>query len=146
MDTHLATVRTEAKVFHGLSGVLWTSKQQCVRSRRRPESELIQSQSLTTSLFNPGSGGRSEAEGSNRQLWDREEAVVICDRSDNNNGLALVRLGNIGDNARERDRRTVDARHKKAAKHYLVEIRIRAACQMILISLCLPHGVPAPHN
>jgi hypothetical protein len=52
--THLATVRTEAKVLHSLTSVLGSTEEQRVRTSGGTQSKLVQSQSLTTSLLDSG--------------------------------------------------------------------------------------------
>lgn len=119
---------TESEVLHGLPRVLGSTEEKCVRSSRRPKSELVQSQSLATGLLNPGSGSGGEAESSDRQLGHCQETVVIGNRANDDNGLSLVRLGDIRGDTRERDRGAVDSRHKQTTQHDFVEVRIRAAC------------------
>lgn len=120
---------TESEVLHGLPRVLGSTEEKCVRSSRRPKSELVQSQSLATGLLNPGSGSGGEAESSDRQLGHCQETVVIGNRANDDNGLSLVRLGDIRGDTRERDRGAVDSRHKQTTQHDFVEVRIRAACE-----------------
>lgn len=121
------TVGAEAKVLNSLAGVLGATKEKRVGSSRRTESQLVQSHGLTSSLLNPGSGSSGEAQSSNGQLRDVKKAVVIRDTTDDNDSLVLVGFGHVRRDARERNRRAVDSRHKKSAQHDLVEVRIRAA-------------------
>ncbi|KAL4903747.1 hypothetical protein BDW74DRAFT_39093 [Aspergillus multicolor] len=125
--TNLVLVGTEAEVLHGLSGVLGSTEEEGVGSGRGAKSELVQSKSLTTGLLNTGSGSRSEAQGGHRKLGNSEETVVIGNGADDDDGLALVRLGHVGSDAGKRHRGAVDAGHEKAAQHNLVEVRLRAA-------------------
>lgn len=128
--THLVSVGAEAEVLHGLSGVLWSTEEKCVRSSRCPKSELVQGQSLTTGLLNPGSSSGREAKSSDRQLGHVQETVVVGHRSNDDNGLSLVGLGDVRSDTRERDRGAVDSRHKQTTQHDFVEVGIRAACSI----------------
>lgn len=65
------------------------------------------------------------------QFGDCEEAIVICDGSDNCNGLVLIGLLGglvlgLGDDAGDGDWRTVDARLEKALKNDFVEVGVSA--------------------
>lgn len=115
-------VGAEAKVFDSLSGILRSAKQKSVGSSGGAQSKLIESKSLTTGLLNPGASSGSEAESGNRELGDGEKAVVVGHGSDHNNCLALVGVGNVGDNARDGNRGAVDPGHEKATEHDLVEV------------------------
>jgi hypothetical protein len=138
-------VRTETEVLDSLAGVLGSSQQNNIASSRVSQSQLVQSQSLTTSLLDPGTGSSGESECGNVQFGDCEETVVICNGSDNSNCLVLVSLLGglglcLGDNARNRDGRTVDARLKKALKNDLVEVGVGATCALETVSFCSPLG------
>ena len=120
-------VGAEAEVLHGLTSVLGSTEEESVGTGGGTESQLVEGQDLTTSLLNAGSGSRGEAQGSHGQLGDGQEAVVIGDGSDHDDGLALVGLGHVRGDARERNRGTVDPRHKETTQNDLVEVRLRAA-------------------
>lgn len=116
----------------GLTGVLGSSEEEGVGAGWRPDGKLVEGQALTAGLYDPGAGGSGEAESCNRQLGDLEEAVVIGDGSDNDNGLVLVALAGLlagggGNDARDGHRRTVDAGHEQTAEHGLVERRVGTA-------------------
>lgn len=114
----------KAKVLNSLTSVLRSTQQKGVCASRSPESQLVQSQSLTTSLLDSGSGGSSESESSNGELGEVEKTVVIGDCADNDYGLAgrFIVLLDGGYETGEGHRRTVDAGHKKATKDNLVEV------------------------
>jgi hypothetical protein len=128
-------VGTEAEVLHGLTGVLRAAEEKGVGTGRSTESKLIQSQGLTTGLLNASASGSGETEGSNRQLGDVQKAVVIGDGTDNDDGLALVGLADVGDGAGERNRGAVNSGHEQATKNGLVEVGLGAACYASNISL-----------
>ena len=139
---YLALVRTEAKVLDGLTCVLGTAEQQGVGAGRRPQSKLIERQSFTTSLQNPGTGSRGEAESCNGQLRNLEEAVIVCDGANDDDGLALVCIRRLlvgcgRDNARDRDGWAVDARHEQTAQDCLVEARVGTACDIPTCALAI---------
>ena len=119
-------VGTKAEVLDGLTSVLGSTEKQSVCSSRSPESKLIQGQGLSTGLLDPGSGSSSKAQGSHRQLWDVKQAVVVSDRANNDDGLALVRVSHVGSDTRQRNRWAVNPRHEKTTQHDLVEVGVRA--------------------
>lgn len=121
-------VRAHAEVLDGLPGVLGATEEERVGTGRGTQSELVQSQGFTTSLLDSGSGGRGEAESSNRQLGNGQEAVVIGDSADNDNSLALLGIADIRDDLGEGDRGTVDSRHEQAAQNNLVEVGLGTTC------------------
>lgn len=131
----LVSVGTKAKMLHGLAGILGSTQEKSVRSSWRPKSELIQSQCLTPSFLNPGSSSGGKAKRSHGHLGHRQKAVVISNRPDDDHSLALVRLGDVRNDTRNRDGRAIDSRHKEPTQNDLVEVGIRAACGMSLISL-----------
>jgi len=85
----LVLVRTETEMLDCLSGVLWSTEEKSVASSWGTLSQLIQSQSLTTSCKDASTGGSGEAESSNAELWDGQETVVIGDGTDNDNSLVV---------------------------------------------------------
>lgn len=128
-------MRTKAEVLHGLTGVLGSTQEESVGTGRSTESKLVESQSLTTGLLNASASGSGETEGSDRQLGDGQKAVVISDSADNDDGLALLRLADVGDGARKGNRGAVDSRHKETTEDGLVEVGLGAAYHASHISL-----------
>jgi len=125
----LVLVWAETEMLDSLTGVLWTSKKEGVASGWGTESELVEGENLTTSSKNAGTGGSGEAEGSNAELWNGQETVVISDGTDDDNGLVIGLLRHVGNDSGDGDRWAVDAGHKKATENDLVEGRIGTACQ-----------------
>ena len=117
-------------MFDGLSGVLGTSEKEGVASGWGTESQLIEGQDFSTSGDNARASGSSEAEGRNADLGDGQETVVISDGTDNYDGLVVRLLRGVRNDSGDRDWRSVDAGHKKAAEDDLVERRLCAACRM----------------
>jgi hypothetical protein len=113
-------VGTHAEVLDGLASILGTTEQEGVASSGGTESQLIQSQALTTGSKDAGAGGGGETESGNGDLRDLEEAVVVGDGTNDNDGLAgLVALGDLGLDARKGHRGLVNAGHKQAAQDNL---------------------------
>jgi len=117
---YLVLVGTHAEVLDGLTSILRTTEQEGVASSGGTESQLIQSQALTTGSKDASAGGGSETESGNGDLGDLEEAVIVGDGADDNDGLAaLVALGDLRLDARKGHRGFVDAGHKQAAQDNL---------------------------
>lgn len=116
-----------AEVLDSLTGVLGTTEQQGVAASRRTQSELIEGQGLTAGCDNASTGSGSESESSDAQLGDRQETVVIGDSGNDDDGLAILILGDVVHDARQRDRGSVDAGHEQTAKDDLVEGRVGSA-------------------
>lgn len=125
-EPYLVLVWAETEVLEGLAR-LWSTEEEGVASGWGAESKLIQGKNLTTGSQDAGASGSGEAEGSDRELWDSQEAVVISDGTDNDNGLVVGLLRDVGNDAGERHWRPVDAGHKQAAEDDLVEGRLGAA-------------------
>ena len=129
----LVGVGTEAEVLDSLTGVLGATEEDGVGTSGETGGNLVDGEDLTTSLLNAGAGRGGEAQGSDGELGKLEEAVVVGDGADNDNGLALIvlRVGPVGggsDDLGEGDGRAVDLGHHKTAEDNLVEGRIGAAC------------------
>lgn len=122
---------TEAEVLNGLTGVLGATEKEGVGASGLLESELVEGQDLAAGSGDPGTGGGGDAEGGNLDLGDAEEAVVIGNGADNDDGLLLVAVLEVGRNAGQRDGGAVDAAHEQAAQDHLVEGSIGAACQQL---------------
>lgn len=114
-------VGSEAEVLNSLSGVLWSSKEKGVASGRSSESQLIQSQDLTSSSDDAGTSRSGEAKSSDAEFGDSQETVVISDGTNDDDGLVVGLLGGVRNNSGDGDRGSVDAGHKKAAENDLVE-------------------------
>lgn len=125
--TYLVLVGTEAEVLDGLASVLGATEKEGVGTGGLLKGELVEGDGLATGSLDASTGSGGEAEGSNRDLGDGQETVVIGDGTDNNDGLLLVAVLEVGGNARERDGGTVDAGHEQPAEHDLVEGRVSAA-------------------
>ena len=78
----LVGVGTEAKVLDGLTRVLGAAEEDGVGTSGETGSNLVDGESLTAGLLNAGAGRGSEAQGSDRELGELEEAVVVGDGAD----------------------------------------------------------------
>jgi hypothetical protein len=114
-------VGTEAEVLDGLAGVLGATEDQGVAAGRGTQGKLVQGDGLAASGNDAGTGGGGEAQGSDVDLGEGQQAVVVGDGADNNNGALLTLLVDVGHNAGQRHGRTVDLGHEKAAEDDLVE-------------------------
>lgn len=128
-------MRTEAEVLHSLAGVLGATEEESVGTGGGAESKLVQSEGLTTGLLNAGASGSGETEGSNRQLGDVQQAVVISDGTDHDNSLALVGLADVGNGAGQGNRGAVNSGHEQATENGLVEVGLGTAYYASEISL-----------
>lgn len=133
----LVLVWSHAEVLDGLAGVLWSTEEDDVRASWCAESELIESDGLTTGGLDAGAGSRSEAEGADAELGNLEHAVVVGDSSNNGADLALVLLAGVlggrdSDDLGERHRWGVDARHAQSPQDGGIELALRAAVQELV--------------
>ena len=118
---YLVLVGTKAEMLDGFTSVLGTSQEQSVGSSWSPESQLVQSQSLTTGGNNASTGSGSETESRNTELGNCQESVIIGDGANNYDGLVVRLLRGVRNDSGDRDGRSVDAGHEKAAENDLVE-------------------------
>jgi hypothetical protein len=123
-------VWAETEVSDSLSGVSWTSDKQSVLTQWGAGSQLVQSDSLTTSLDNLSTGTSSKSQSSNGGLWELEDTVIIGDGTDNNNGLlSSTFLGQGTGDSRNRDWWSVDLRKEQRFENNLVEWSISTTWQ-----------------
>lgn len=127
-ESYLVLVGTHAEMLDGLTRVLGSAEEEGVGTGGLLESELIESQGLAASGEDARAGSGGEAEGSNGELGNLEETVVIGDGGDDDDGLLLAAVLDVVDDARDRHGRTVDAAHKQPAEDNLVEGRVGTAC------------------
>ena len=88
-------VGTEAEVLDGLTGVLGATEDQSVATGRSTESKLVQSDGLTTGGDDASASSGGETKGSDSHLGESEEAVVVRDSSDNDDGALLALLVDV---------------------------------------------------
>lgn len=121
-------VRTEAKVLDGLAAILGPTEDQGVAARRGSEGKLIERHGLAAGGDDASAGGGGESQGSDGDLGEGQEAVVVGDGANDDDGALLALLVDVGDDARQGDRRAVHLGHEEPAEDDLVEGRISAAC------------------
>lgn len=81
-----------AEVSLSSAGLGRSSKEYSVRAFRRSESELIKSDTFTTSLEDSSSGSLGELERAYAQLWNLEKSCIIGNCSDDDGGLSGIGL------------------------------------------------------
>ena len=89
-STYLVLVGAEAEVLESLTGVLGATDQQGVAAGRGTQSQLVEGQGLATGGDDAAAGGSGESQSGDGHLRDLEEAVVIGDGADDNDGLVLL--------------------------------------------------------
>ena len=112
-------------MLHRLPRILRSPQQQCIRPRRHPQSKLIQRQTLSTGLLNSSSRSRCESQCRDGQFGNGEQARVVGDGTDDDEGLLRARHG---DETGEGHGRAVDTGHEEAAEDDAVEWRGGSAC------------------
>ena len=125
-------MRPKPKMLNRLPRILRTPQQHTIRPLRRPQRQLIDGQTLASSLLDPSSCCRREAQGRDRHLGDSEQACVICDGADYDEDfgvLGCVRF--VACKAREGDWGPVYARGEEAAEKDAVEVAVGAACVIV---------------
>jgi hypothetical protein len=128
-NSYLVLVGAEAEVLDRLTGVLGSSEEEGVASSGSTESQLIQSQDLSSSSQNARTSGGSESKSGNADLGDGQEAVIIGDGANNHNSALVILAILVRNDSRDRDGGSVDARHKESAEDDLVEGRLGSACE-----------------
>ena len=125
-------VGSHAEVLDSLTGVLGSSQQNNIASSWVLHGELVEGHALTASLLDPGTGSGCESQRGNVEFGDGQEAVVICDGSNDGDRLVLVGLlcalgADFADDAGDGHGRAVDAGHEKTLEHDLVEVGVGSA-------------------
>ena len=117
--------------------LLDTSQQDSVLSSWSLQSELVESQALTTSSDDSFSGLFSESEGTDSQLWDGEESDVVGDGGNSDNdgvvGLSLEVL-DVLDDSGDTDWITIGVRLVKSLEDGFIEGRVSSSGQEFIES------------
>ncbi len=116
-----------AEVLDSLARVLGAAEEEGVGAGGLLEGELVEGDDRAAGSGDAGTGGGGDAESGNRDLGDGQETVVIGDGANDDDGLLLVAVLEVGRNAGQRDGGAVDAAHEQAAEDHLVEGSIGAA-------------------
>lgn len=120
-------MRTHAEVLDSLTGVLGSTQDQSVAAGRGTQSKLVQGDGLAASLDDASASGGGESQSSDSDLGEGQEAVVIGDGADNDDGALLALLVDVADDAGQRNGGTVDLGHKETSEDDLVEAGVRSA-------------------
>lgn len=109
-NVRLAALEWPAKVLDGLAVVPLAPQQDSVRAGRSTESELVEGEALAAGSDDALASGDREAEGSDGELGNLGETLVIEDGANGHDGLGIVGVGASGllDNAGDGDGRAVD--------------------------------------
>ena len=116
---------THAKVLHGLAGVSLPPEEDGVGPGWSAECELVEGEGLPACVEDAFLCCAGVAEGCDREFGDVEEADVVCDRPDDDDGFGVA-VGCVGcflDYPRERDRWTVGFGEKEAVEDDLGDIQ-----------------------
>lgn len=140
-------MRTEAEVSNGLSGVSWTSDKDGVLTLRSSQSQLVQGDSLTTSLQDSSLGTSGESQSSDSGLWSLQQSEVISNGTDNNDGLlsSTLLLQNLVDSG-EGHWRSVDLGKEQRSQDDLVERRVSTTCKLVYESFLLLNRALSMHS
>lgn len=142
--TYLVLVWSHAKVLECLAGVLWSTKQNDVRTGWCTEGELVKSQAFSAGLDDTSTSCCGKTKSADAELRNFKQTVVVQNSGDNGNSLALTRLLGCwvlgcSNNLRQRHLFyasvlrsysvlfisywwSVGAAHAQSAKHNLVEV------------------------
>lgn len=121
-------VGTHAEVADGLTGVLGTAEQQGVGTSGLLESQLVEGLDGAAGGNDASAGSGGETQGGDVHLGDLEQTDIVSDGADNDDGLLLVAVLEVGLDAREGDGGTVHAGHEETTQDDLVEGRVGTAC------------------
>lgn len=123
-------MRTEAKVTNGLAVGARTTDQKSVLTLGGTASELIKSKDLTASLEDAGTGTLGDTESSDRDLGDLEQANIVGDGANNDDGL-LVSTGLSSGllKGAQADRGAVSLGEEEALENDPVETGVGAASE-----------------
>lgn len=80
-------MRPKPKMLHRLPRILRAPQQQRVLPRRLPQRQLIQRQALPARLLDPRASGRGEVQGRDGHGLYFEQARVVCDGADDDEGF-----------------------------------------------------------
>lgn len=118
-------MRTHAEVSDSFSGVSWASNEDGVLTLRSSQGQLVEGDSLTTSLEDSSLGTGSESQSGDNSLWSFQQSDVVGNGTNNNDDLlrGTFLLQDTGDSG-DRHRRSVDLRQKQRSQHDLVEWRV----------------------
>jgi hypothetical protein len=126
----LAVDSTE--VTEDLAGTAGSLEQDGLAASGALESELVESQDLSSRLLDAGTSSLSDVEGGNVDLGDGQDALIIGHSSDDDeDGVSSLTL-NVSSDLLDRHGGTVVAGHDQAAEDNLVEVSLGTASQELV--------------
>ena len=120
-------VRAHAEVLECLTGVLGAAEKNGVGTSGLLEGELVQGEAGAAGSGDAGTGGGGEAQSGDLHLGDLGQADIIGDGADDDDGLLLGLVVQVGGNAGDGHRGAVHPGHKETAQDDLVEGGVGAA-------------------
>lgn len=121
-----------AEVSEDLAGTTGTLQQNSLAASGALEGELIEGHDLTASLLDAGASRLSHVEGSDGNLRDGQNTLIISDSSnDDENGVSSLTFG-VADDLLERHGGSVVAGHHQTAEDHLVEVSLSTASQELV--------------
>lgn len=131
-------MRTETKVSNSLSGVSWASDNDGVLTLWSSQSQLVQGDSLTTSLEDSSLSTGSESQSSDGSLWSVQQSNIVSDSANNDDGLlsSTLLLQHIVDSG-EGHWWSVDLGQEQRSQDHLVEWSIGTAWTGLVYGVCL---------
>lgn len=121
---------SDAKVLNGLTSILLAAEEHAAGAGGAALGELVESQALTASLDDAGTGSLGEAQGSDLHGGDLEEALVIGDGADDDgNGVLLGGNGKVLGHGAQGHGRAVNLAHTETLEDDLVEAGASTAGQ-----------------
>lgn len=143
----LTLVRTETKVSNGLSGVSWTSDKDGVLTLRSSQSQLVQGDSLTTSLQDSSLGTSSESQSGDSGLWGLQQSEVVGNGTNDNDGLlsSTLLLQNLVDSGKG-NWRSVDLGKEQRSQDDLVERRVSTTWKLVYDCFLLLSRAQSMHS
>ena len=131
----LATVRTHvgtclasrstrsSEVLHSIASTAMTLQQHSISTSRSTQSELVQSDALTSSLQNASTSGLGEAESTNLQGRHFGHTNIVGNGSNDHGDLVLPSL-HVLDQSAQTHGRAVDTAHVKTLQNHLGELSV----------------------
>ena len=113
------------------TGLGRSSEENSVGSLGGSQSELVESDALTTSLDDSGSGGLGELESADGHLGDLEQTSIIRNGSDDDSSLSAEGL-HVLDDLRERQRSSVSSGGDQSLNDSLVKLGRSSASEELV--------------
>jgi len=125
-NVRLSSLEGSTEVLDGLPDVPLSPQQNGVATGRSPQSELVQGQDLSTVGDDSVPSRSGEGEGSDGELGNLGETLVVEDLSNNDDGLGVLGVLTLGllDDTRDGNGGSVDPGHKQPLEDGPVEPRV----------------------